>query len=135
MATIEYHGKYKKLFPGVLSSNSFLSVYILHMLSSTTRMYGKEIVDSITERLDGTWEPSHGLVYPILRNLEDMTLIKGIWEDQDKKTKRFYHITDEGRKALLAEVSNIRPMFEDARKMIDTVITDLYTPKGVQAHA
>lgn len=130
MATVEYHGKYKKLFPGVLSSNSFLSVYILYMLDKTTKMYGKEIVDSISNRLHGTWEPSHGLVYPILRNLEEMKLVEGNWEDQDKKTRRFYHITSHGRNALVDEVESIKPMFEDARKMIETVMLDLYKTKS-----
>lgn len=120
MASTEYHGKYKKLFPGVLSSNSFLTVYILHMLNRNTKMYGKEIVDSIGSRLKGLWVPSHGLVYPLLRKLEAMGFVVGVWEGRgDKKTKRYYEITDLGREALVKETKVMQPMLEDARHMID----------------
>lgn len=129
MASVEYHGKYKKLFPGTLSSNSLLSVYILHMLSKTTRMYGKEIADGITNRLKGTWTPSHGLVYPMLRNMEDEGLVSAVWEGEgSKKTKRFYQLTTKGKEALLAETEHIRPAFEQSKEMLSIVMNDLYVP-------
>lgn len=128
MASTEYHGKYKKLFPGVLSSNSFLTVYVLHMLNSDTRMYGKEIVDGIGDRLNGLWVPSHGLVYPLLRKLEDMGYLIGLWEGEgDKKTRRFYEITDEGKKALEEEALKMREMLNDAKSMINHAEKDLYS--------
>lgn len=128
MASVEYHGKYKKLFPGTLSSNSLLSVYILHLLNRNSKMYGKEIADGITDRLNGTWTPSHGLIYPMLRNMEDEGLVSAFWEGTgSKKTKRFYRITEKGRAALHEETSNIRPAFEQSKEMLDIVMNDLYT--------
>lgn len=127
MASTEYHGKYKKLFPGKLSSNSLLTVYTLHLLNSTTRMYGKEIADGIKDRLNNTWNPSHGLVYPMLRRLEELGLIIGAWEgDESKKTRRYYFITEKGRRILKKEMAGIRPMLEESMLMVETVINDLY---------
>lgn len=127
MASVEYHGKYKKLFPGTLSSNSLLSVYILHLLSKNTKMYGKEIADGITNRLNGTWTPSHGLIYPMLRNMEEEGLVRGCWEGPGtKKTKRFYQITDVGVQTLVVETEHIRPAFEQSKQMLDIVMNDLY---------
>lgn len=127
MASTDYVGKYKKLFPGMLSSNSFLTVYILHLLDHTTHMYGKEIVDQISERLNGVWQPSHGLVYPLLHKLEELEMIEGKWEGTGKKkTRRFYSITPKGSKALLNETKRIKPMFELSKQMIEDAMEDLY---------
>lgn len=126
MATSAYSGKYKKLFPGVLSSNSLLSVYILNMLSKSTEMYGKEVADKIEKQLQGTWTPSHGLIYPMLRNMEDEGLVEGRWEGNGtRKTIRYYAITDKGREALLIEKANIQPMFKESQKMLDIIVEDL----------
>ena len=85
MATTEYKGKYHKLFPGILSSNSFLSVYLLHLLDKHPRMYGKELADTIKEQLKGTWTPSHGLIYPLLRDMEEEGLVRSMWEGNGRK--------------------------------------------------
>lgn len=126
MASTEYHGKYRKLFPGMLSSNSFLTVYVLHMLSQDTKMYGKEIADGIGDRLKGLWVPSHGLVYPLLRNLEEMGFVAGVWEGKgDKKTRRFYEITEEGKEALRQEALEMSSMLNDAKMMITYAENDI----------
>ena len=127
MASMQYHGKYKMLFPGILSSNSFLSVYVLHLLNRRHTMYGKEIVDGISDNLQGLWEPSHGLVYPLLRNLEEAGLVIGAWEGNGtKKTKRHYKITEAGKEVLKEEAVKIKPMFENSQKMIQCAMDDLY---------
>lgn len=127
MASTEYHGKYKKLFPSTLSSNSVLSIYILHLLEHHKTMYGKEIADHIYSRLQGTWNPSHGLIYPMLRNMENEGLVEGSWEGaSSKKTKRHYKITSEGKKALFNESQKAKTMFEQSQKMLNILMHDLY---------
>ena len=127
MATTEYKGKYHKLFPGILSSNSFLTVYLLHLLDKHPRMYGKELADTIKDQLKGTWTPSHGLIYPLLRDMEEEGLVRSMWEgDGRKKTKCFYEITEEGRKALRIERQKIRPLIEKSKELIEIVMNDLY---------
>ena len=126
MAATQYSGKYKKLFPGVLTSNSLLSVYVLNMLSKGTKMYGKEIADKIEEQLEGTWAPSHGLLYPMLRTMEDEGLVEGHWQDGGtRKTIRYYSITEKGMEALQVEKEKIQPLFRESQKMLDIITVDL----------
>jgi len=127
MASADYKGSYKKMFPGVLSSNSLLAVYILYLLSNANKMYGKEVADSISSRLKGTWNPSHGIIYPMLRKMEDEGFVTAFWEDgSSKKTRRFYKITDLGRQTLEVEALNIRPAFDESKEMLNILMNDLY---------
>ena len=87
-----------------------------------------KIIDKIEERFNGGFKPSHGLMYPILRKLEESDLVKGQWEGDDpsKKTKRFYRITQKGRLALTEESDNFKPVIYETLMVINQIISDLY---------
>lgn len=90
-------------------------------------MYGKEIADHIQTRLQGTWNPSHGLIYPMLRNMEAEGLVQGQWEgNANKKTKRHYAITSKGQVALQSESQKAKPMFQQSQEMLNILMHDLY---------
>jgi PadR family transcriptional regulator, regulatory protein PadR len=47
-----------------------------------------------------------GTLYPLLRRLESQGLLKSHWREEDKRNKRFYRLSPEGKlilKQLLAE--------------------------------
>jgi PadR family transcriptional regulator PadR len=51
-----------------------------------------------------------GTLYPLLRRLESQGLLVSEWREEDKRNKRFYRLSPEGRtvlKALLAEWQQI----------------------------
>ena len=51
-----------------------------------------------------------GTLYPLLRRLESQGLLVSEWREEDKRNKRFYRLTDEGKrilKLLLAEWEGI----------------------------
>lgn len=130
MSTPKYQGAYNKLFPQKMSTNSFLTIYTLHVLSEKSEsMYGKEIIDKIEERFNSTFKPSHGLMYPILRKLEESGLVRAYWEGSDpsKKTKRFYKITQKGKLALEEEAEQFKPVVYETFMMLNGVIKDLYS--------
>jgi PadR family transcriptional regulator PadR len=41
-----------------------------------------------------------GTLYPLLRRLESQGLLVSEWREQDKRQKRFYQLSDEGRRIL-----------------------------------
>lgn len=118
--------KYNRLFPSKMSTTSFLEIYILFLLSNKKDYYGKEILDEIESRFGSKWKPSHGMLYPLLRDLEDKKLIKGRWEDNTKKTKKTYKITKAGLEALSKEITLKENMFIDSYNMIVKILNDLY---------
>ncbi len=122
-----YAGAYNRLFPVKVSTNTFITIYILHLLKKKGRLYGKEIINEIEDRFKGNWKPSHGLVYPILRELEEEGLVVGKWSgDGSKKTIRVYHITDKGVRSYIKEKKRHEAVFMQSFHMMETFMDDLY---------
>jgi PadR family transcriptional regulator PadR len=51
-----------------------------------------------------------GTLYPLLRRLESQGLLVSQWREEDKRNKRFYHLSPDGKKILkqlLAEWQSI----------------------------
>jgi DNA-binding PadR family transcriptional regulator len=68
-------------------------------------MNGYQIIQQISERSGGLWQPSPGSVYPALAQLEDEGLIA--LQDTDG-TRRGYGLTDEGRSYVAAHADELR---------------------------
>lgn len=121
-----YSGSYNRLFPMKVSTNTFITIYTLHLLKKGS-LYGKEIINKIEERFAGKWKPSHGLVYPILRELETEGLVTGEWQGEgSKKTIRIYSITPLGLAAYESEKEKHKETFMQSFLMIETLMNDLY---------
>src|SRR5712692_11875744 len=55
-------------------------------------------------------EIDEGTLYPLLRRLESQGLLSSEWREEDKRNKRFYRLSADGKlilKQLLAEWQNI----------------------------
>src|SRR6201993_111301 len=46
-------------------------------------------------------EIDEGALYPMLRRLETQGLLTSEWREEDKRNKRFYRLSDEGRAVLV----------------------------------
>jgi PadR family transcriptional regulator PadR len=64
-----------------------------------------------------------GTLYPLLRRLESQGLLVSEWREEDKRNKRFYRLSPEGRqvlKQLLAEWqtidSSLREILKEQRR-------------------
>lgn len=124
---IRYTGTYNRLFPLKVSTNTFITIYTLHLLNQHGKLYGKEIINRIEDRFKGKWKPSHGLVYPILRELENEGLVTAEWiGDEGKKTIRMYNITNAGREAFDVERDRHEAAFMESFVMMETLMSDLY---------
>ena len=67
-------------------------------------MYGYELVEALDNRTDGVLAMGHSTLYPLLYNLEAKKLITSRWRQvESKRRRRYYTLTDRGRKRLAAE--------------------------------
>ncbi len=62
--------------------------------------HGYEIMKEIDSRTKGFWQPTAGGVYPILRDLEKSSYIKGQWQTQRNRRLKVYKITPQGQAIL-----------------------------------
>jgi PadR family transcriptional regulator, regulatory protein PadR len=68
-----------------------------------TEQYGYTLRKALAER---GMEIDEGTLYPLLRRLESQGLLTSQWREQDKRNKRFYRLSAEGKlilKQLLEE--------------------------------
>lgn len=117
--------KRNRQFPTKISTTSFVKLYILHLLTEKS-YYGNEMIDEIKTRLDNKWEPSPGMVYPLLRDLETEGYILGWWQEPDKRSIRHYRITDEGFEHFNKLKLIYKSDFEESMTIINNTLLDIY---------
>ena len=64
-------------------------------------------------------EIDEGTLYPLLRRLESQGLLSSEWREEEKRNKRFYKLSPDGKlmlKQLLAEWQNIGSALDDILK-------------------
>lgn len=76
------------------------TMLILNLLS-TKDMYGYQMVKELEERSDNTFTLKEGTMYPILHSLESEGMVESYWnEGTSARRRKYYHITDKGKKLL-----------------------------------
>jgi PadR family transcriptional regulator PadR len=80
---------------GDLRRGGLLPLLILHFVAKEP-CYGNQLIDRIGELTAGALTVNPNTMYPLLRQLEARGLIKGEWEHPERRSRRFYRITDDG---------------------------------------
>ena len=76
---------------------------VLSLLEDQPR-HGYDISKMIRVRSGGALQFHVTSLYPLLHRLEEQGWIEGRWiEKAEQRRRRYYHLTDEGRKALQAK--------------------------------
>jgi DNA-binding PadR family transcriptional regulator len=100
-----------------------LSIYILHSLKKKPKS-GYELLVEIREKTEGTWIPSKGTIYPLLKQLEAEGLVQ--IKSVDKRAKNVFEITSEGKKALShikKQGQQMEKKFMQFRKIISEIVS------------
>ena len=63
-------------------------------------MYGYQMIKKLKMKSENVSEFQEGTLYPILHKLEENGLITSYWDEASGKKRKYYSITDEGRKQL-----------------------------------
>ncbi len=125
ISTSKFKAQRNRQFPSKISTTQFARLYILHLLIEKS-YYGNELIDEIKKRIDYKWEPSPGMIYPLLRDLESNNYIIGWWEEPDKRSIRHYRITDEGIDNYNKIKLLYKPALDDSLAIIKNVFKDIY---------
>ncbi|MGQ9760183.1 MAG: PadR family transcriptional regulator [Candidatus Methanomethylicaceae archaeon] len=81
------------------SRKGYMGMAILLMINERS-MTGYEIMRVMHKITQGSWKPTPGGVYPVLKKLESQGLMKGEWLSYKGRKKKVYAITDDGKRAL-----------------------------------
>ena len=96
-----------------------LTMYLLCSLKRKPKS-GYEIISEIKEKTEGTWVPSKGTIYPLLRQLEKGGLIKV--KTTEKRSKNIFKITPNGEKIILNTKKQGESMMKKFMKFRNLII-------------
>lgn len=81
-----------------------LPLLILHILQDGEN-HGYRIAKHIKEQSDGVLDFKEGTLYPTLHSLEAQGLISASDHIENGRTRRYYQLTEAGKKTLSAQIS------------------------------
>jgi DNA-binding PadR family transcriptional regulator len=102
-----------------------LPLLVLHFIGAGPS-YGNQLMERIAEVTAGVLSVNPNTMYPLLRQLESRGLIEGKWEHPERRTRRYYSITPEGRAEYERLVEDVRPFLDSVRTSIDEIVHEVY---------
>jgi DNA-binding PadR family transcriptional regulator len=96
------------------------TVIVLNLLAELDRpMYGYEIIKELEARSEGYFQFKEGLIYPRLHEMERQGLVRSEWEGREgTRRRKFYKITDSGRRRLEEERRGWRAFAENVNRLL-----------------
>jgi PadR family transcriptional regulator PadR len=96
------------------------TVIILNLLAEQERpMYGYEIIQELEARSQGAFHFKEGLIYPRLHELERQGLLRSEWQGEEgTRRRKFYAITEVGRRRLERELHGWRTFSEQVNRLL-----------------
>ncbi|HYH57644.1 MAG TPA: PadR family transcriptional regulator [Thermoleophilaceae bacterium] len=112
-------------FSGELRRRDVLPLLVLHLMASGPS-YGNQLMDRISELTEGVLSVNPNTMYPLLRQLEARGLIEGRWEHPERRSRRYYSLTAEGKREYRTLRKDVRPFLESVGRSIDEIVREVY---------
>ena len=112
-------------FAGELRRRQILPLLVLHLIAEGPS-YGNQLMERIGAMTAGVLSVNPNTMYPLLRQLEGRGLIEGQWEHPERRSRRYYSLTDEGRSEYSQLVDEVRPFLDAVKGSIDEIVEEVY---------
>lgn len=112
-------------FSAEMRRRDVLPLLVLHYIA-TGPSYGNQLMDRISAVTEGVLSVNPNTMYPLLRSLEARGLIEGSWEHPERRSRRYYAITGEGRAEYERLEQDVRPFLESIQRSIDEIVHEVY---------
>jgi PadR family transcriptional regulator PadR len=109
---------------GELRRAGLLRLLVLHFLRDEPS-YGGRLMERVADASGGLIAVNPNTMYPLLRELEADGLVSGEWEHPERRSRRFYRLTDAGdseRRRLAAELA---PRLDAVAASLDLIRREL----------
>jgi PadR family transcriptional regulator, regulatory protein PadR len=110
---------------GELRRRAILPLLVLHLISEGPS-YGNKLMERIGAMTAGVLSVNPNTMYPLLRQLESRGLIEGQWEHPERRSRRYYSLTDEGREEYESLRKDARPFLDSVKSSIDEIVREVY---------
>lgn len=78
------------------------SMLLLRLLEDKD-MYGYEMIEALEKKSNNVFSMKAGTLYPLLHLLEEKEYLTSYEKEANGKTRKYYHLTREGKKYLKAK--------------------------------
>ena len=112
-------------FTGELRRRAILPLLVLHLINEGPS-YGNQLMERIGAMTEGVLSVNPNTMYPLLRQLEGRGLIEGQWEHPERRSRRYYSLTKEGRAEYRRLVDEVRPFLDSVKSSIDEIVQEVY---------
>jgi DNA-binding PadR family transcriptional regulator len=97
---------------------------VLHFLGEGPS-YGNQLMDHVSRVTGGLVAVNPNTMYPLLRSLEGRGLIAGEWEHPERRSRRFYRLTEEGQEERTRLAADVRPYLDAVARSVDLIRTEI----------
>jgi len=110
---------------GELRKREVLPLLVLHFMREGPS-YGNQLMERISKVTAGVLSVNPNTMYPLLRQLEERGLIEGQWEHPERRSRRYYSLTEEGQAEYYRLVRDVRPFLDAIATSIDKIVREVY---------
>ena len=83
-------------------------------------------MERISALTDGALAVNPNTMYPLLRSLEARGLAVSEWEHPERRSRRYYSLTEEGQGEYARLVEDVRPFLDAVKESIDEIVEEVY---------
>ena len=112
-------------FTGELRRREVLPLLVMHLIAQGPS-YGNQLMERIAGLTEGVLSVNPNTMYPLLRRLEDEGLIEGQWEHPERRSRRFYSLTETGRAQYAELLEEVRPFLDSVGRSIEEIVREVY---------
>ena len=107
-----------------LRKAGLLRLLVLHLLGAGPS-YGNQLMERVGELTGGLIAVNPNTMYPLLRTLESEGLVAGRWEHPERRSRRFYELSEAGEAERDRLVGEIAPRLDELAAAVDLIRTEL----------
>lgn len=107
-----------------LRKAGLLRLLVLHLLGSGPS-YGNQLMDRVGELTGGLIAVNPNTMYPLLRALESEGLVAGRWEHPERRSRRFYELSEAGATERERLVADVAPRLDQLAAAVDLIRSEL----------
>jgi PadR family transcriptional regulator, regulatory protein PadR len=91
-------------------------IAVMQLLAAGEK-YGYELVEALSQHSNGVLAMGQSTLYPLLYNLEAKGLLTSRVDETGPRPRRFYRLTQQGRRKLADDTRQWRALWEALRSM------------------
>src|SRR5690242_8814274 len=110
---------------GALRQREVLPLLVLHFMKQGPS-YGNQLMERISSVTAGVLSVNPNTMYPLLRQLEERGLIEGSWEHPERRSRRYYSLTEDGEREYARLVADTRPFLDSMLRSVEEIVREVY---------